>query len=92
VAEHVARTWEKRNACKNLVTVPQEKPGTDGTIILKWILKKYGVRAGFCWLRSDPVADSCEHGNEPSGSINGGEFIDQLSSYQLLKENSAVWS
>jgi len=23
-----------------------------------------------------PVADPCEHGNEISGSINGGEFID----------------
>jgi hypothetical protein len=22
------------------------------------------------------VADSCEHGNEPSGSIKGGKFID----------------
>jgi hypothetical protein len=25
------------------------------------------------------VAGSCGHGNEPSGCINGGEFIDQLS-------------
>jgi hypothetical protein len=23
-----------------------------------------------------PVAGSCEHGNEPSGSIKGGEFLD----------------
>jgi hypothetical protein len=23
-----------------------------------------------------PVAGSCEHGNEPSGSIKGGEFFD----------------
>jgi len=23
-----------------------------------------------------PVADSCEHGNEPLGSIKGGEFLD----------------
>jgi len=22
-----------------------------------------------------PVADSCEHGNEPSGFIKGGEFL-----------------
>jgi hypothetical protein len=28
-----------------------------------------------------PLTDSCEHGNEPSGSINGGGFIDQLSDY-----------
>jgi hypothetical protein len=26
----------------------------------------------------DPVADSCEHGNEPSGSIKRGEFLQQL--------------
>jgi hypothetical protein len=26
-----------------------------------------------------PVADCCEHGNEPSGSIKGGEFLSQLS-------------
>jgi hypothetical protein len=32
------------------------------------------------------VACSCEHSNEPSGSINGGEFLDELSDYQLLKE------
>jgi hypothetical protein len=25
------------------------------------------------------VADSCEHGNEPSGSIKCGEFLDWLS-------------
>jgi hypothetical protein len=25
------------------------------------------------------VAGSCEHGNEPSGSIKYGEFFDQLS-------------
>jgi hypothetical protein len=27
------------------------------------------------------VAGCCEHGNEPSGSIKGGEFIDELSDY-----------
>jgi hypothetical protein len=25
------------------------------------------------------VAGSCEHGNEPSGSIKFGEFLDELS-------------
>jgi hypothetical protein len=25
------------------------------------------------------VAGCCEHGNEPSGCIKGGEFLDQLS-------------
>jgi hypothetical protein len=35
------------------------------------------------------VMGSCECGNEQSGYIKGGEFIDQLSGYQLLKENFA---
>jgi hypothetical protein len=26
--------------------------------------------------RQEPVAGSCEHGTEPSGSIKGGEFLD----------------
>jgi hypothetical protein len=32
------------------------------------------------------VADSCEHGNEPSGSIKSAEFLDLLSGYWLLKK------
>jgi hypothetical protein len=35
------------------------------------------------------MAGSCEHGNEPSISIKGGEFLDYLSDYQLLKKDSA---
>jgi hypothetical protein len=31
------------------------------------------------------VAGCCEHGNEPSGCINGGEFFDYLSDCWLLK-------
>jgi hypothetical protein len=38
------------------------------------------------------VAGSCEHGNEPSGSIRGEEIIDKVSNYKLLKEDSAPWS
>jgi hypothetical protein len=38
------------------------------------------------------VAGSCEHGNEPSGSIKGAEFLYKLSDYQLLKKGSALWS
>jgi hypothetical protein len=34
------------------------------------------------------VAGSCEHCNEPSGSIKGGEFFYQLSDCQLLKKDS----
>jgi hypothetical protein len=28
-----------------------------------------------------PVVGCCEHGNEPSGSIKCGEFLDQSSEY-----------
>jgi hypothetical protein len=31
------------------------------------------------------VAGSCEHGNEPLGSTNDLEFLDQQTNYQLLK-------
>jgi hypothetical protein len=37
------------------------------------------------------VAGCCEHGNEPSCSITGGEFLDQMSDHQLLKDSSP-WS
>jgi hypothetical protein len=46
-----------------------EDPGVDGGIILKWILKKWDGGHG-------QVAGSCECGNEPSGSIKLGEFLD----------------
>jgi len=42
--------------------------------------------------RLEPVTGCCEHGNEPSGSIKGGEFNDYLSDCQLLKKSSAAWS
>jgi hypothetical protein len=53
-------------------------------IILKWIL---GNRIGGCGLDSlglGPMADYCKHGNEPSGSIKGGEFLDS-SSWSLFR-------
>jgi hypothetical protein len=37
-----------------------------------------------------PVAGSCEHGNEPSRSINCGEFVDQLNACQLLKKDCSM--
>ena len=38
------------------------------------------------------VADACECGNEPSGSVKCGEFLDQLQTSQLLKKDFASWS
>jgi len=34
------------------------------------------------------VAGYCKHGNEYSGCIKGGKFIDQLSGYKLAKKDS----
>jgi len=41
--------------------------------------------------KQGPVAGSCEHDNELSGTIKGGEFLGQLSDYQCLKKVSVPW-
>jgi hypothetical protein len=53
--------------------------GVDGTIILKWILRKLDEEAwtGLIWLRIG-TGGSCECGNEPLVSIICGEFLDKL--------------
>jgi hypothetical protein len=43
------------------------------------------VWIGCIWLR----IGTSEHGNEPSGSIKGGEFLAKLSDCQLFKKDSA---
>jgi hypothetical protein len=52
----------------------------DGRIILIWIFWKwdFGAWTGLIWLRRGNVAGTFECGNEPSGSIKCGEFLDQL--------------
>jgi hypothetical protein len=37
------------------------------------------------------VAESCEIGNESSGSKKDGGYLDSLSTYQLLKNDSSKW-
>jgi hypothetical protein len=34
------------------------------------------VCTGYIWVRIRTKAGSCEHGNERSASIKGGEFLD----------------
>jgi hypothetical protein len=34
------------------------------------------------------VEGSCEHGNEPSGSVKFGEILEQLHKWGLLKKGS----
>jgi hypothetical protein len=37
--------------------------------------------------RYSPVVGSCEHGNQPLGSIKGGEVLNHLCDYQLLRRS-----
>jgi hypothetical protein len=37
-----------------------------------------------------PVAGSCEHGDESSGFIEGGEYLGHVNGYQILK-HSDLW-
>jgi hypothetical protein len=66
----------------------QRGVGIDMTIIA-WTQIKLDVKvwSGFNWLR----IRCSEHGSEPSGSINVGEFLVQLSDCQLLEVNSSPW-
>jgi hypothetical protein len=43
-------------------------------------------------LKRGPVTGFCEHGNGPLGSIKYGVFRNWLSTYQLLKSDTAPWS
>jgi hypothetical protein len=77
---------EMRNAYKILVPESGGKRlfgrlGVDWIIIVKWILEN---RVEGCeldsdsdsWFRTGTLKGSCEHVNEPSGSIKGEEFLD----------------
>jgi hypothetical protein len=57
---------------------------TDWRIILRWILKKYGMKV---W-----VASFHAHSKDLLDYIIDREFTDQLSNCQLLKINYASWS
>ena len=52
--------------------------GIDGRVILRWIFRKWDVRAwtGSIRRRQGQVSGNCECGNEPLGSIKCGEFLD----------------
>jgi hypothetical protein len=47
---------------------------------------------GSMWLRIGLVEDSCEHGDEPSGSIKFRGVLEWLHNWQLLKKGSAQLS
>jgi hypothetical protein len=74
---------ESRNAYKILVGKPEGKRRL-GRRRRRWEdnikmdVKGINVIAwtGVKWIKMDAVAGSCEHGDEPSGSIKGREFLD----------------
>jgi hypothetical protein len=56
--------------------------GVDGITILKRAMKVIGCEnADWIQLTLDPVAGSCEHGNESSGSMKDARFLDQMSDF-----------
>jgi hypothetical protein len=73
--------------------------GVDGIIIIiiiiitiiNWLLKKWNVSlwTGFIWPGIRYNGGLCKGGNEPSVSMKGGEFLDQLSKCSRLKEDPA---
>jgi hypothetical protein len=81
---HLACTGEIRDAYKNLEGKPEERRPLERRM-LRWEdnTKMYVKRNRFGEGGLDssgsgkgPVDGSCEQGNEPSGSIKCGEFLD----------------
>jgi hypothetical protein len=67
-----------------------EDLGTDGKIILE--LRKMRLES-VDWIyvvQQIPLASYCEHGNEPFGSREGGEFLDQLSILLAVNDSTHV--
>ena len=50
----------------------------DGWMILGWISRRWdvGIWTGLGWPRIETGGGRCECGNEPSGSVKCGEFLD----------------
>jgi hypothetical protein len=101
LAGHVARL-EKRTAYRILMGKSEGKRPL-GRHRRRWVdnikidLREIGWD-GMVWYgldRSDsgegPVEGSCEHGNEPSGSINCWEVLQWLHNWRILNKGSAPY-
>jgi hypothetical protein len=67
-----------QNARRHIPEDTWGDPGVGGRIIVRWIFRKWdvGLWTGLRWLRIETGGGNCECGNEPSGSIKCGEFLD----------------
>jgi hypothetical protein len=72
----------KNDKCVNVLENLNERGnseglGVDGMIISEWIIWKTVVKCGLDAADSEQglVSGPYEHGNEPSGSIKGGNFL-----------------
>jgi hypothetical protein len=90
---------EKRNAYRILVRKSEEKrPLGRPRPMCMWVdnIKIDLKRDRVGWYELDrsgsgygPLEGSCEHGNEPSGSIKCWEVLEKLHNLWLLKKGSA---
>jgi hypothetical protein len=81
-AGHVARIDERRGVYRVLVVKPEGKrplgrPRRRWEDNIKMDHREVGC-GGMDWFGQGQVAGTCECGNEPSGSIKCGEFLDNL--------------
>jgi hypothetical protein len=82
-AGHVACTEKGGVVHRVVVGKPEGRgnwgdPDVDGKIILRRIFRRWEEVVGTEWsgLRIGQVAGTCEYGNELSGSVNCGKFLD----------------
>jgi hypothetical protein len=74
-ARHVARMGEMRNACEILAGKPEGRRPLRRPSC-RWIIIKQALGNSSTGSGKRPVAASCGHGNELSGFIKFGEFLD----------------
>jgi hypothetical protein len=87
---------ERRGVYRLLVWKPEGKrplgrPRRKLEDNIKMHLQKMGC-GGKDWIKLAQLVGTCECGNDPSGSIESGEFLDWLRTGYLLKQDCAVWS
>jgi hypothetical protein len=78
---HVARTGKRRGVYRVLLGKPEgkdhfEDSGIDRRIILRWMFRKWGHGLDLFCSGWGQLAGSCKRGNELSGSIKCGEFLE----------------